>query len=269
MQVRGFSGGSANAANAANGDAQASWPGRPGDLGLVLAAARAAEGPRRPGPLDADRSAQSADRPGQGHLSRPRGLDSRPPASPNGTATPRAADGTKTGSPTRPGRAMLSKSLRLLSGAKTDAEAWAALFRHYNRTHGRGDAATGPARRVAVKLNLNCAEPRARPHQGLYNTPQVTLALLRQLVKQAGVRRERHRGLRRLALGERRDYLPCHAEFPGIRFEDREGGEGRFKIQPDKTRRAALRRSRHAGQRQDLPARLRHRGDVPDQRGAV
>lgn len=26
---------------------------------------------------------------------------------------------------------------------------------------------------------------------------------------------------------------PCHAEFPGIRFEDRDGGEGRFKVEPD------------------------------------
>jgi hypothetical protein len=33
-------------------------------------------------------------------------------------------------------------------------------------------------------------------------------------------------------------FLPCHAEFPGIRFEDCEGGEGRFKVQPD--RNAAL-----------------------------
>ena len=29
-------------------------------------------------------------------------------------------------------------------------------------------------------------------------------------------------------------FLPIHAEFPGIRFEDRDGGDGRFKVQPDK-----------------------------------
>ena len=29
-------------------------------------------------------------------------------------------------------------------------------------------------------------------------------------------------------------FLPVHAEFPGIRFEDLEGGDGRFKVQPDK-----------------------------------
>jgi len=30
-------------------------------------------------------------------------------------------------------------------------------------------------------------------------------------------------------------FVPCHAEFPGIRFEDQDGGHGRFKIQPDKS----------------------------------
>ena len=45
-----------------------------------------------------------------------------------------------------------------------------------------------PGEKVAVKVNFNCSLRRADPAQGLYNTPQLTLALLRQLVKQAGVR---------------------------------------------------------------------------------
>ena len=61
---------------------------------------------------------------------------------------------------------MLRKSLRLLSGAKSDAEAWAALFRHFNRTHGRGDAGYRPGERVAVKLNLNCAKRKQDPNHG-------------------------------------------------------------------------------------------------------
>ena len=83
---------------------------------------------------------------------------------------------------------MLRKSLHLLTGAKSDAEAWAALFRHFNRTHGRGDAGYRPGEKVAVKLNLNCAKREPNPTAGPYNTPQLTMALLRQLVKQAHVR---------------------------------------------------------------------------------
>jgi hypothetical protein len=130
---------------------------------------------------------------------------------------------------------MLSKTLRLLSGEKTDAEAWAVLFRHFNGTHGRGDTGYQPGERVAVKLNLNCSQRRAVFSQGLYNTPQLTRALLRQLVKQAGVREADIVVCDASRFVSDSIFLPCHAEFPGIRFEDREGGEGRFKIQPDKS----------------------------------
>jgi uncharacterized protein (DUF362 family) len=130
---------------------------------------------------------------------------------------------------------MLSKSLRLLTGAKTDAEAWAALFRHFNRTHGRGDVGYRPGEKIAMKLNLNCStDRRADPKQGPYNTPQVTRALLRQLVKQAGVREADLVVYDASRFVNDSVFVPCHAEFPGIRFEDQDGGQGRFKIQPDK-----------------------------------
>ena len=129
---------------------------------------------------------------------------------------------------------MLSKSLRLLTGAKADGEAWTALFRHYNRTHGRGDAGYRPGEKVAVKLNLNCSKREADPKQGLYNTPQLTIALLRQLVNQAGVREADLVIYDASRLVNESIFIPCHAEFPGIRFEDRDGGDGRFPVQPDK-----------------------------------
>jgi hypothetical protein len=130
--------------------------------------------------------------------------------------------------------AMLRRSVRLLCGAKTDAEAWAALFRHYNRTHGRGDAGYRPGEQVAVKFNMNCSSRHADSVQGLYNTPQVTKALMRQLVRQAGVRESDLVVYDASRFVPDSVFLPIHAEFPGIRFEDREGGDGRFKVQPDK-----------------------------------
>lgn len=129
---------------------------------------------------------------------------------------------------------MLRKSLRLLTGAKTDAEAWAALFRHYNRTHGRGDAGYRPGETVAVKLNLNSAKRRMEPTQGLYNTPQLTRALLRQLVRQAGVPEKAIVVYDASRWVNDSIFLPCHKEFPGVRFEDIDGEEGRVQVQPDK-----------------------------------
>jgi hypothetical protein len=131
--------------------------------------------------------------------------------------------------------AMLSTSLRRLTGAKTDAEAWVALFRHYNRTHGRGQSGYRPGERVAVKLNLNCCPShKADPRHGFYNTPQLTMALLRQLVKEAGVREADIVVYDASRFVPDTIFLPAHAEFPGIRFEDREGGDGRLKAQADK-----------------------------------
>ncbi len=133
---------------------------------------------------------------------------------------------------------MLRQSLRLLTGAANEADAWAALFRHFNQTHARGDRGYRPGERVAVKLNLNCAKRTREPKLGPYNTPQLTLALLRQLVHQAGVRETDIVVCDASRWVNDAIFLPAHAEFPGIRFEDRDGGEGRFLIQPDK--RAAI-----------------------------
>jgi uncharacterized protein (DUF362 family) len=129
---------------------------------------------------------------------------------------------------------MLSTSLRLLSGATSDREAWAALFRHYNRTHGRGNVGYRPGEKVVVKLNLNCSKRQSTPSSGLYNTPQVTKALLRQLVKKAGIPQTDIVACDASRLASDKILIPCRAEFPNIRFEDRDGADGRFKAQPDK-----------------------------------
>ncbi|MHB8900775.1 MAG: DUF362 domain-containing protein [Thermoguttaceae bacterium] len=136
---------------------------------------------------------------------------------------------------TDPARAeqMLRDSLRLVTGTKTDVEAWRSLFRQFNSKRGKGDAGYQPGEKVVVKLNLNCCQRRSSPEQGFYNTPQLTAALLRQLVEKAGVRQDD------LVIYDASRMAPdsifdrCHAEFPGIRFEDRDGGEGRFAIEPD------------------------------------
>jgi len=130
---------------------------------------------------------------------------------------------------------MLRKALRALCGVKSDREAWAALFRHFNRTHGRGDTGYQPGEKVAIKLNLNCSGRRSPdPAHGLYNTPQVTLALLRQLVREGDVRPNDIVVYDASRFVNDTIYLPAHAEFPGIQFGDRDGGQGRFRVRPDK-----------------------------------
>ena len=83
---------------------------------------------------------------------------------------------------------MLRETLRSVTGTKNDAAAWKSLFRYHNRQRGRGDVGYQPGEKVVVKLNLNCCQRRLNFTQGFYNTPQLTQALLRQLVRYAGVR---------------------------------------------------------------------------------
>lgn len=128
---------------------------------------------------------------------------------------------------------MLRTTLQLTTGAKTDADAWMNLFRYNNRQRGRGDVGYQPGEKVVIKLNCNCCKQHGGPALGVYNTPQLTLALLRQLVHQAGVREAD------LICVDASRFVPdsifdrCHAEFPAIRFEDRDGGDGRFRAMPD------------------------------------
>ncbi len=130
---------------------------------------------------------------------------------------------------------MLSRALRLQTGAPSDAEAWAAIFRHHHQARGRAQSGYQPGEPVVVKLNLNCSQRRSDPAAGFYNTPQMTRALLRQLVQHAGVAETDIilSDASRLASDAIVDY--CHAEFPGVRFEDRDGGDGRIQAQPDKS----------------------------------
>jgi hypothetical protein len=49
---------------------------------------------------------------------------------------------------------MLSKSLQSLTGARSDAEAWQAVFRFYNKAHSGADVAYKAGEKIAIKVNL-------------------------------------------------------------------------------------------------------------------
>jgi len=130
---------------------------------------------------------------------------------------------------------MLSQTVRKLTGAQSDAAAWTSLFEHFNRTHGRGNVGYKAGEKVAVKLNMNCCKHEARPTDGFYNTPQLTRALFRHLVVHAGIKEADIVVCDASRFVSDSIFIPVHAEFPGIRFEDRDGGEGRFPAEPDKS----------------------------------
>jgi hypothetical protein len=81
---------------------------------------------------------------------------------------------------------MFSNSLQSLTGAESDRQAWDNLFRHHNRSAGRGDRGYQSGERVIIKLNCNADSGKAWDNRG-YPTPIVVAAMVRQLVEVAGV----------------------------------------------------------------------------------
>jgi uncharacterized protein (DUF362 family) len=82
--------------------------------------------------------------------------------------------------------AMLSRVLKQVTGAATDEEAWRIIFRYYGEQSGR-EKKYRAGEIVAVKVNMNNSKPVV-PTNLVNVSPQVGLAMVRQLVKHVGVR---------------------------------------------------------------------------------
>ena len=139
--------------------------------------------------------------------------------------------------------AMVSRALCELTGEATDKAAWDKLFRHFNQTHGRGDAGYKGGEKIAVKVNfvgfirsMNAVNQETgaleRVQDYMNTSPQVILALLGQLVRVAGVKEAD------IAVGDTLACLPneyyqlLHGAFPGVRYIDGLGKRGCVKAKP-------------------------------------
>jgi hypothetical protein len=86
---------------------------------------------------------------------------------------------------------MVSKALTTLTGKASDSEAWDAIFRYYNQTHGRGDVGYTAGEKIVMKINLNNGTSGSSytrtNNRPLDTSPQIVYAVLDQLVHNAGV----------------------------------------------------------------------------------
>lgn len=126
--------------------------------------------------------------------------------------------------------AMIREAVSQLTGEPTAKKAWQALFRHFNKTHGRGNRGYKKGEMIAVKLNLNNAITHHDTIE-LNSSPFVTLALVRSMVQDGGVREQD------IVLCEPSRaitdsiYNKVHRAFPQVRFIDNIGGNGREKCE--------------------------------------
>ena len=137
---------------------------------------------------------------------------------------------------------MVSRSLRELTGATTDAQAWDKLFRHLNRARGKGDVGYRAGEKVLLKPNFvgmiwreGAVDPETYTlikRQDYMNTsPQVLLALLRQLVSTVGVREADITVCDTLAYLVNEYYQILHGAYPQVQYADYAGKFGRTKVQ--------------------------------------
>lgn len=127
--------------------------------------------------------------------------------------------------------AMVTEAVIQLSGEGTAPKAWKALFMHFNKEHGKkGNRGYKKGEKIVIKLNLNNALTH-RDTIELNSSPFTTLTLVRSLIRDGGVREQD------IVLCEPSRaitdsiYNKVHREFPGVRFIDNIGGDGREKCE--------------------------------------
>jgi hypothetical protein len=135
---------------------------------------------------------------------------------------------------------MMSRAIRALSDEQTDAAAWNSLFEHFNETHGREKNGYKKGEKIVIKVNYvgcmqawhgdtvtNIEDYNLRNPDYMNTSPQMIIALLRQLVNEAGVEETD------ITVGDTLCYFPnefyniCHEEFPNVSYLEYLGKFGR------------------------------------------
>lgn len=123
---------------------------------------------------------------------------------------------------------MLSSVLLTLSGKKTEAKAWDALFNNFNEEKKNIKRGYTAGQKIAVKVNQNNTLRHADT-TGLNASPQLVYALIRSLTKEAGVPQKNITIFDASRFIGDNIFFKCHKDFPDVNFVDNEGGEGRIK----------------------------------------
>lgn len=127
--------------------------------------------------------------------------------------------------------AMYEKSLQALTGTTSTKEAWRKIFRYFNRNNGRGDRGYRAGEPIVIKVNLNNTYETDDRDNDIDQSPQATIALLRQLTTQAEVPEacitvyDASIGWKKRAIPDR-IYDPVHRLFPNVKWMSATGSPG-------------------------------------------
>lgn len=130
---------------------------------------------------------------------------------------------------------MLSQAILALAGQSDNTTSWDAIFRNFNLRHGRGDVGYQPEEKIAIKVNHTLCynadsstfEKNSTLLDNIDNSPQLTIALLSQLINVVGVVQSD------ISIGDPTRIMPnywydrVHAAFPDVVYTAHIGGLGR------------------------------------------
>lgn len=133
--------------------------------------------------------------------------------------------------------AMLSNALLTLTEADNESAAWDKIFRYFNNRRGKGDVGYAEGEKIFIKINAVHAWStkndgsiiRDGSYGNVDTSPQAVLAMLRQLVFNAGVPQEN------IYIGDPLTHIFTHClekwrtDFPNIHYMDKSGIDGREK----------------------------------------
>jgi sugar lactone lactonase YvrE len=140
---------------------------------------------------------------------------------------------------------MMSKALRALTGKSSDEAAWDAIFKNFNQQMGRGYVGYTSGEKIAIKINWvlmlisgDDGTKNTNYYDQIDNAPQLAIALLRQLIDNAGVAPED------ICIGDPQNYMSTHwyemvhDECPDVVYLCRAEGNqfnqsGRTPVAPD------------------------------------
>ncbi len=130
---------------------------------------------------------------------------------------------------------MLSKALRVLTGESSDYAAWDAILRYFNQQMGKGDVGYTAGEKIAIKVNFvlmysdpSSGDKPANPYgtfllDQIDNSPQLAIALLKQLIDVVGV------SPGNISIGDPLMIMPNHwynmvyAQCPGVVYLSKAG----------------------------------------------
>jgi len=127
---------------------------------------------------------------------------------------------------------MLTLGIKEIAGKESAIEAWDALFKYFNKNNGKGETGYNTGEKFAIKINLTNSCCHATGSATMDATPQVVLAILKQLVEIVRVPQAD------IWIGDNyrtfRDeyWQKCYNVYPNVHYVDGTGFNGREKTVP-------------------------------------